>query len=99
MALIVGPDKVEVGAHSQVLALPSDYFRSMFGGKCQWVESSTMRVELPDIHPAELELMLQFVQPVTSVTLDEKNLPRCSRSSSASPCGRASPAPTRSSRR
>ena len=70
--LRVGPDRVEIRAFSQLLAISSDFFDAALG--TGMLEQQTKCIELPDQEPGSVRLLLEYISPGSSVSLTKDNV-------------------------
>ena len=73
VTLYVGPERVAVPAHSQLLALGSDFFDAALGSGM--LESQSKCIELPDQDPDAIRLLLEYMSPRSDVKICAQNAP------------------------
>ena len=72
VTLYVGPEREAISAHSQVLALASDFFDAALGSGM--LESQSKCIELPDQDPDAIRLLLDYMSPRSDVTISGRNV-------------------------
>ncbi len=72
VTLYVGPERVAVPAHSQLLALGSDFFDAALGSGMR--ESQSKCIELPDQDPDDILLLLDYISPRSEVMISAENV-------------------------
>ena len=70
--LLVGPDKTEVMAFSQILALTSDFFDAALSSQMR--EAQTRCFELPDQDPEAIRELLDYINPGSDTALTKENV-------------------------